>query len=221
MRFVTCCLLVPFGAALALLAQGCASSPDANDDATNDELSSEAELRAATCGRYAAFFSDRSCPTVQGKRGHWEPDALFDGREAGDDVRDKSCSYRWVPNATAKPDAKALSAATLNESGYKIGAVAPMCGDSSDPKIVDPEEREPSPFLPQLGSVGCDVCGVIHNGKGWVVIPPNFHSPSFPVELTTGKTKLFALPNASGAVEVQLPAPPHGASWVDGPIHMH
>lgn len=217
MRFVGFLLVVPFGVALALA--GCASSPGADSTGSDDEsLASESELRAASCGHYSAFFADRSCPTVQGKRGHWEPEPLFDGPE---DVRDKSCSYRWVPTATAKPDTKALTAATRDESNVVIGAVAPMCGASSDPVVVDPHEVAPEPFHPQLGSVGCDVCGVIRGGKGWVVVPPNFPSPTFPVDLTNGDRRQFALPgNVAGAVEVRLPTPPAGASYVDGPIHL-
>lgn len=202
---------------IGLVTVGCASS-DGSDNA--DSLGDDAEALRSTCRHYSAFFADRSCPVVRGTRGRWEPGALFD---APDDVQATSCGYTWI--GSGRPDAKALVAATRDaETNLRIGAVAPQCGAAAEPAVVDPlpEGEDPFPIHVHVGSVGCDVCGVVKKGTGFIVIPPELPGGrGFPVDLSNGKVLRFVLPPAkAGAMVVHLPAPPPGTTYRDGPLHL-
>lgn len=203
---------------MGLVAVGCASSDGA--DPSGDATGDDSEALRSSCRHYSAFFSDRSCPMVRGTRGRWEPGALFD---APAEVQAQSCGYTWI--GSGRPDTKALLAATRDaETNLRIGAVAPQCGAASDPAVVDPtpEGEDPFPIHVNVGSVGCDVCGVVQKGKGFIVIPPDLPGGrGFPVDLTNGKVVRFVLPPAkAGAMILNLPAPPHGAAYRDGPLHI-
>lgn len=205
------------GAALlvALTAIGCSSGTDDQDATSGDE----ADALRSSCRHYAAFFRDRSCPVVRGSRGRWEPVAL-DGVPEG--VQTESCRYDWV--GSGRPDTKALLQGTRDaETGMRIGAVAPQCG-ASEPAVVDPttDDEDPPRIHANVGSVGCDVCGAVSKGKGFIVLPPEMPGGrTFPVDLTNGTIRHFILPPSKvGPMILNLPAPPPGTAYRDGPIHL-
>lgn len=204
---------------LGLLGCG-ATSGDASDSSEAGAQSSEAEQRAS-CTNPAVYFATyadgtQGCQRIPGAHGAWVPGPLF--ADAPADVQATTCAYRWTPATgypTSVPDRDAITAKINWANG-----LAPSCGTSATPGVGDvqpiPEVEEP----PSIGSAGCDVCGVLRNGKVWVVLPPDrIQVRQFQVGLTSGATRAFQIaPTAVRALSIQLPPPPQGTSYVAGHV---
>lgn len=164
-------------------------------------------------------FSDadqaRSCTPIEGRRGQWLPEPLFP--DAPEDVQLSTCAYRWSGEKYSRADRDAIAARVGDQ-----GALAPACGTSStggrDPR-AHPAPRHPQ----QAGSVGCDVCGVLRNGKIWVILPPEkIAQKQFEIRLDNGETRAFEIQNpAARAVSVTLPAPPAGTRYLQGRVKVY
>ncbi len=203
-----------FALALLLAASGCASQTDAP---ASDEGDSEAEIRASCTNpkRYYVVSADGPCHAVTTSAGTWTPEAdpVFADVPASSKVT--TCVIRWTSASNAPADRQAL----VDAYGYQAG-LAPACGAGASPSIGVVREAPP-PNVILGGSVGCDVCGILHDGHIWVVVPPDRLARSFEAPLTNGTTKSFAIdPSSSPALSIQLPAPPAGTKYVDGVVKL-
>lgn len=222
--------LVPLTAAsfCALFALACSSTgdggePPVNADGTPAEgavESTEDEVRASCTNprRYFVTFAEGSgaCVPIPGRRGAWIPEALF--ADAPPELQTSTCAYRWSGEKYSRPDGDAIAA----KVGY-ANALAPACGSSSFPDVG---LLQPIPNLDiwsQAGSVGCDVCGVLRNGKLWVILPPSkVASKQFQVQLTNGQTRAFQIEATEArALSIALPAPPAGTRYKQGRVHIY
>lgn len=182
---------------------------------------SDAEIvsSCSTPRRFYVAFPSRTCPTVQGAGGTWVAEAGRAFEEAPSSLA--SCVMRWTGRRTSVPDRAALDAAVTER-----GAIAPACGSTA---TVTRGELRRSPDIggigPLGGAVGCDVCGGTWKDK-WgrdrigVIIPGDqVGIPNLRVRLSNGMEQSFELHGAQpGAIEMELPPPPEGASYVEGPV---
>src|SRR6185369_15984705 len=157
-------------AALGALAVGCSSeapnggaAEDTSDDAL---LTSSCESEAPR--RYDAMLANGvDCANVPADTGTWLGRPLF--ADAPEEVKSKSCRYTWrARHSGGAPDRDSLDAAT---SGSRLVST---CARGKPPTIRAEEDDRPPSILPQGGSVGCDVCGIIREGKIWLVPPRDY-----------------------------------------------
>jgi hypothetical protein len=198
----------------------CASSADAPSDvpAEGEVASSEGEIRASCSNprKYFATFHKGAgtCTPIEGQRGRWLPEPLF--TDAPADVQASTCAYRWSGERNARPDRDAI----VSKVGFWNG-LAPACGASGSTPSVG--LLQPIPKIDHwtsAGTVGCDVCGVVRQGKIWVVLPPEtVVRNQFAVKLTDGTTSSFEIEApATRALSIELPPPPPGTSYESGPV---
>jgi hypothetical protein len=208
--------ITPFGLALAASLAAACSSGGGDPGAPDQSDESEAEIRASCTNprRYYVVSRNGPCTTIAGEHGSWVPENDPAFSDAPREVDSTMCIVRWMPIARALPDKKALDDAM----GYGSG-VAPACGSGASPDVGEVLEAPP-PNVILGGSVGCDVCGILHDGHIWVVMPP-FKAPgrSFSVGLTNGETKNFQIQQAaSPALSIELPALPAGVKYKNGVV---
>ena len=197
---------------------GCGATRGDSSDSGSQSTESEQHGSCTNPVVYFATYADGSqaCQPIPGAHGAWVPEPLF--ADAPADVQASTCAYRWTPEtgyASSVPDRDAITAKINWTNG-----LAPSCGASAAPGVGDvqpiPEVTEP----PSIGSAGCDVCGVLRNGKVWVVLPPDrILVRQFQVGLSGGATRAFQIaPTAVRALSLQLPPPPPGTSYVSGHV---
>lgn len=208
--------------AFALLVGACSSSSEVGGENPGAEPGVDEGEVASTCTnprRYFVTFREGSgtCEPIAGKRGRWLPERLF--ADAPEDVQSSTCAYIWSGARYSRPDRDALIA----KVGY-ANAAAPACGSSSFPDVG---ELQPIPNIDDIwghaGSVGCDVCGVLRNGKIWVILPPErVAKRQFEVVLSTGETRAFQI-NATDAraLAIDLPPAPAGTRYRQGRVHVY
>jgi hypothetical protein len=211
------------GIAVSLSVVGCASSPDAATDgapADGEVASTEAEVRGSCTNprKYFVTYGEGSgtCEPIQGQRGRWVPEPLFPDAPA--DVSSSTCAYRWSGERSARPDGDALR----TRVGY-ANAVAAACGSSSTPEVG---LLQPIPALDvgtYVGSVGCDVCGVVRRGRVWVILPAErVVRNQFLVGLSDGTQRAFQIqaPGARAA-SFDLPPAPAGTRYTSGRVAIY
>lgn len=184
------------------------------------EATDEADDALTTCHyprRYFAIVDAWSCAPVPGARGTWEPKPLFPDAPTG--TRPASCVYEWTGEPRARVDRAALEA-YFDVAGR--GAVTPACGDP-DPAEADAVEIDPLLFWDpgHVGSVGCDVCGIVVGRRVWGIFPPDkIASRRIGVRLTNGESRAFQIDGSgtSRAASLTLPAPPPGVAYVQGRV---
>lgn len=218
-------------ATVAALAVGCGGATSSDADgvaqaggaagAEGDAESSEEELRASCTNprRYFATFREGTgtCAPIAARRGQWLPESLF--ADAPADVQISTCTYQWSGEKYSRPDQDALRAAVGAENG-----LAPACGKSSVPDVG---LLQPIPYIDiwtQAGSVGCDVCGIVRNGRIWVVLPPEkIARKQFEVRLSDGRTRAFQIEARTDAraLSIALPAAPAGTTYQQGRVHLY
>ncbi|HEY8075483.1 MAG TPA: hypothetical protein VIF62_15270 [Labilithrix sp.] len=198
--------------ALVLVAAGCAS--ETSDGAPANEGDAEADIRASCTNPRRYYLVTRGpCATIAGHGGAWTPEAdpVFD--DAPPSAAASTCVVRW--SAPAPPDKQAL----VDAVGI-AGGLAPACGAGASPAMGEVKDAPP-PNVILGGSVGCDVCGILHDGHVWVVLPPDRLGRNFLAPLSNGTTRSFAIqPNASPALSIQLPKAPVGTKYVNGVIQI-
>lgn len=196
------------------------SAPEGEEDAAV----SDAEIRSScvTPRRFYVAFPSRTCPTVQGYAGAWVAES---GRAFEDAPASlASCVMRWTGRRSSSPDRAALEAAV---SVGGVGVIAPACGGTATVTKAELRRAEGGGghIGPMGGAVGCDVCGGNWKDK-WgrdrigVIIPGDqIGVPRLGVRLSNGMQQFFEVHDARpGALEMELPPPPEGTSYVEGPV---
>lgn len=193
-------------------------SPSPVRDAQRDEHDVDAAgAPADPCvnpALYFAIFGDGesdACTPISGKDGKWLPEPLF--TDAPPDVQAITCAYRWVSTTVAPPDARALA----DVVGWSNG-LAPACGPHSAPEVGKLRAIDRVRVPGGVGSVGCDVCGVIRGQKLWAILPPSkILVRQFAVILDSGTQRAFEIevPD-SRALSLTLPAPLSGTTYKSG-----
>jgi hypothetical protein len=218
---------VPFAVALLASLSAVACSSGAGEGVTGapeggEVDATEDEVRASCTNprRYFATFTDSAtsapatpaCAPIPGYRGQWLPAPLF--TDAPPEVQVSTCAYQWSGEKYSRPDREAIVASVEYPS-----VLAPACGTASTPDVA---ALQPIPYvevsLIQAGSVGCDVCGLLRNGKLWVILPPELNlKRQLELRLDSGEIRSFQIQNAQArALSITLPAPPAGTSYVQG-----
>lgn len=161
------------------------------------------------------------CLDVLSDLGTWRATPLF--ANAPQDVLDRTCHFSWQSAQAATPD--------LDRLTEDVGAGArmvPNCSRTAPPSAAPTLLYEsPDPWrAPMGGAVGCDVCGVLVNGKVYIVRPP-VDVVEFTVNLAdqSGVTRdyqtLVVHPDAlTPSLSVALDAPPPGLHYVDASLRV-
>ncbi len=207
--------------ATGVLGAGCSAAP--NDAVATTDESLDALLGpscdVASARRFdVALEGDESCESVAGRDGLWIARPIFG--DAPESIRARTCRFTWRSDAHrgAGPDADALR-------DRFHGVLAPTCAKGRPPvlELSDPDESPPN--VVQGGSIGCDVCGVVDNRRGWIVIPPGGDGrivhvtvPVFDDHGTRILRFAAPAPPRATALEVHLPPPPPGAQYGGGRI---
>ena len=184
-----------------------------------DVVATDDELRASCSNprRYFATFREGSgsCDPIPARNGQWVPEPLF--ADAPEDVQATTCAYRWSGAKYSRPDRDANAAKVGIDDG-----LAPSCGTSTAPDVGLLEPIPDLDIFAQVGSVGCDVCGVFRRGKLWVILPERVAHKQFEVLLDNGQTRAFQIqPTAARALSITLPPPPPGTSYRSGRVHIY
>jgi hypothetical protein len=216
---------VTLGLALAVVA--CGGSGGGSSDSDPNAGESDDALIPASCTEADArrfetlLVGDTKCENVRGERGTWLGRRLF--TDAPEGFRDRACRFTWRATNGSSPDREALEVATQGAE------LTPTCARGTPPTLHadEVEAANPGEILPQGGSIGCDVCGILDRRKVWIVRPPNVDRIRFSANLADAQTgrivdyKSFAVePPRGPSLVVQLPEPPAGQQWVDGPINL-
>ena len=203
----------------ALGTMGCASSAPApsGEAAPTDEAESEVRASCTNPRRYFATYREGSgtCEPIAGQRGQWLPKPLF--ADAPPDVQASTCTYEWSGERYSRPDRDAIA----SKVGWGNGLAA-SCGTSSNPDVGALQPIPGIDYWAQAGSVGCDVCGVVRNGKIWVVLPPEkIYRKQFEVQLSNGDTRAFQIQATDArALSIDLPPPPAGVRYKSGRVQI-
>jgi len=219
---------IGLGLALALVACGSESQRRAETDAQNMGESEDALIPASCTEADARRFEtllvgETKCEDVRGKQGTWLGRQLFP--DAPESIRDRACRFTWRATGGSLPDRDVLERATTGS------VLTATCARGTPPTLTAEEAEAPNPseILPQGGSIGCDVCGILDRNrrKVWIVRPPNVDRIKFGAMLADTQTgrivdyKSFAVaPPRAPSMVVELPEPPAGQDWVDGPIQL-
>lgn len=205
-----------------LLFVACAVETPAPGD-EEEAAVSDAEIRSscATPRRFYAAFPSRTCPTVQGNAGAWVAESGRAFEDAPASIA--SCVMRWTGRRSSSPDRAALEAA-LSVGG--VGVLTPACGRTATVTKAELRRAEDLGGIgPMGGAVGCDVCGGNWKDKFGrdrigVIIPGDLiGTPILRLRLSNGMSEVFEVHEARpGALEMELPAPPEGTSYVEGPV---
>jgi hypothetical protein len=188
---------------------------------TDAEPASSEDALEATCSEpreYIAVVAERGCVEVAAERGRWVPSPLFE--DAPPEAN--ACIYAWAGEAGAPVDRWALYAFVRP---YDSGALTPSCGGGE--RVREDIVLEPIPGLDifgMAGSVGCDVCGIVKEGKLWVVLPPErVLSRQVGLPLTNGGMAAFQIKADEGAraVTVSLPPTEPGVAYVEGHVTVY
>ena len=200
----------------SLGAMGCASS-STDEPTPTDEAESESRASCTNPRAYFATYGEGTgtCEPIAGHSGQWLPKPLF--ADAPSDVQRSTCRYEWSGERYSQPDRDAIYA----KVGWTNGLAA-SCGSSTDPDVGALQPIPKVDHWSMAGSVGCDVCGVIRNGKIWIVLPPDrIYQKQFEVKLSNGATQAFQiLPTAARALSIQLPPPPAGTRYRSGRVQI-
>ncbi|MBX3186830.1 MAG: hypothetical protein KF819_07440 [Labilithrix sp.] len=204
-------------ASLCTVAAAC-SSADLPEERPEELASSEDEIRASCSNprMYFATLREGTCTPIEGRRGRWMPEALFD--DAPEEVTASTCAYRWVGEKYSRADRDAIVARVGLHDG-----LAPACGAASKPAVGDLTRIASLDIWGHAGSVGCDVCGIVKRGKIWVVLPPErLGNKQFQVNLTNGEARFFQI-NATEAraLSIELPPPPAGTQYEAGRVGIY
>lgn len=207
--------LAGVGAALLAIASvGCVSEAATSSSVEGSEATDDALTTCRYPRRYFAFVDAPSCTAVPGTGGSWEPRPLF--ADAPTTTRPAACVFEWVGEERARVDRAALEAYFDAAAGR--GAITPACGE---PEPVSAEVSEIEPWDWDVGSVGCDVCGIIVGRRVWGIFPPDkIAARRIGVRLTNGETRAFQIDGSgtSRAASLTLPAPPPGVAYVQGRV---
>jgi hypothetical protein len=167
---------------------------------------------------YFATFREGSgtCAPIPAKSGQWLPEPLF--ADAPADVQATTCAYRWSGAKYSRPDRDAIAA----KVGYANG-LASACGTSSTPDVGLLHPIPDLDVFGQVGSVGCDVCGVLRHGRLWVILPSEkIAVKQFAVQLDNGQSRAFQIEATSArALTITLPPPPPGRSYQSGRVQIY
>lgn len=185
-----------------------ASEGEGDAEATDQDVTASCTYPRRYFVTFGEATDEQPCTPIAGRRGQWLPEPLF--ADAPEDVQLSTCAYRWSGEKYSRPDRDAIAARVGN-----VNALAPACGTSVAPDIGALEPIPHLDVLSQAGSVGCDVCGVLRNGKLWVILPPEkIATKQLEVRLDNGQTRAFQIQNADArALSITLPPPPAGAQY--------
>ena len=225
---VRCSFVAGMAAIVATASIGCSSASDGTGAAAAEPggegneaeaVATQEEIRASCSNprEYFATFLEGSgtCAPIPARNGQWLPEKLF--ADAPDDVQATTCAYRWSGAKYSRPDRDAIAA----KVGYENG-LAPACGASSTPDVGLLQPIPDIDIFAQVGSVGCDVCGVIRRGKMWVVLPERVAQKQFQVRLDNGQTLSFQIAaTAARALSLTLPPPPPGTRYESGRVRIY
>lgn len=209
--------------AIGMAIAGCSARADETDASTDESLDAllGASCDASSARRYdVALAGDEWCDSIDGKDGTWLARPLF--TDAPVEIQARTCRFTWRSDAhrAAGPDGAALDRALH-------GVLTPTCAKGRPPvlELSDPDVSPPN--VVQGGSIGCDVCGVVNDRRGWIVIPPGGDGRivhvAVPVFDDHGSRILhFAAPAPprASAVEIHLPPPPPGMQYGGGRINV-
>ena len=200
--------LVALAGAQAVIA--CAAGRD-------DAATEGASMIAAEPTRVDAMFREPGhCQPVVTAEGRWAPKPLFAGA-----LEDRACAFVWSGSSPA-------DRAPLDQAITNAGGVA-----HDNPTGSAPDQP---PFFPSFGGIdggltpthGCDVCVDDDGAITWLdgeevygFIPEAVNVAILDVPRSDGTSvKLEVHQPTPGPFVIQLPPPPAGSSWVEGPVRI-
>jgi len=179
-----------------------------------DETESEVRACSATYSRtWFVTLKERSCKDVEGDRGTWVAEPV----DAS--ISDSICTMRWEGERYSRADIDALRQSITDWQETMTPACSSAIHDHGTVTAIPGFD-----FVAQIGANGCDVCGRLgHDGRIIVVLPPErTRLREFQVDLSNGQVQTYKInaSNAARVMQLQLPAPPAGAQYKAGPIHI-
>ncbi len=193
---------------------GCAAERGVGpEESSADVASGECRVPARYDVMFASHGGCVALPVESGSRtrGVWRPRALFT------ELGDRSCSYEWHGAERARVEAfRALETYVANAGG--VGAANCAGADPASVTAVLYEGPPPTP-----AHHGCDVCQKLVFVAGNELFAMISHDTVFShvrVTRSDGETFRLFVPGASarGALRAELPEPPLGTHWVEGPV---
>lgn len=201
-----------------VLAIGCSAETPAEDPVESSTVEGELTASCKYPRRYIAVVADGACTEVTAKRGRWVPSPLFE--DAPPEAN--ACVYSWSGEKWARVDRDVLY---RHVQPFTSGALTPSCGKAE--RVRDAVTLQPIESLDvfaSAGSVGCDVCGIVKEGKLWVVLPPEkIFNRQFAVSLTDGSVAKFQIHADQDARAIAVPLPPtaQGVEYVEGHVKIY
>ena len=205
--------------AFALLALAVVAGCTSNASSESETPSTEDDIHASCTNprRYIVVGSNDCTTNIPANRGTWVSSPVFADAPAG-----TSCYFTWSGAKSARIDYDAFWKALR----FPMIATESCGAKTDDATLVDISESD---FDSRhgaghgIGAIGCDVCGMEHDGKIWVVLPPErvlFHE--LQVKLSNGASRSFRIDRVGTARQLSftLPPPPAGASYVSGRIQV-